>query len=227
MIDDFHAKLVNFTLNDKWSDRTLCPILTYCALDEKCWKSLPSSMKERCAKSITGKIPYSKLDDDIGLTPLTDMRRDRIARLKAKIANQGWLDKDVYSSGTLHVSYKNNLNNDNKFIVKISFTPKRIFTYNTKFDIYPNDQKEIVFVNKTFDLKGVLSTDDRNYIDLVTKLVDKQSSVDDIGFWFQASGSGLHRGSCDFWGGYGFVCGWCGGCCVVGWSFCGWRVEEC
>ncbi len=181
VVNDFHAKLVNFTLNDKWSDRTLCPFLGYCALDEKCWKSLPSGMKERFDGLLCGRLGHAELSGHTVIKQHADARRDRIARLQAKLANQGWLDKDVYSSGTLQLSYKNNLNNDNKFIVKISFTPKKIFTYNTKFDIYPNDRKEIVFVNKTFDLKGGLSTDDRNYIELVTKLADKQSSVDDLG----------------------------------------------
>nr|WP_319378363.1 hypothetical protein [uncultured Methanocorpusculum sp.] len=181
VVNDFHAKMVNFTLNDKWSDRTLCPILGCCALDERCWKSLPSGMKERFDGLLCGRLGHAELSGHIVIKQHADARRDKIARLQAKLANQGWLDKDVYSSGTLQLSYENNLNNDNKIVVKISFTPKKIFTYNTKFDIYPNDQKEIVLINKTFDLTGVLSADDRDYIELVTKLVDKQSSVDDLG----------------------------------------------
>ena len=35
-IDNFHTKIANFALSNKWSEKTLYPFYKYCALDEKC-----------------------------------------------------------------------------------------------------------------------------------------------------------------------------------------------
>ena len=180
VIDDFHTKIINFTLNSKWSDSTLKPFFKYCALDEKCWSNLTPEIRDRLDNSYSNKLINHKLEKKLGLTPLNQVNQVNLNELKAKLANQGWLDKDVYSSGTLKLSYKNNFNGDNKITLKALFTPKTIITYNHKFHIDATDQKEISLIDKQFDLSTDLSTIDRNNIEFLTKIIDKQSSVNDI-----------------------------------------------
>ena len=120
------------------------------------------------------------MEKTLGLVSLDNFNQTKLDKLKAKLANQGWLDKDVYSSGTLKLSYKNNINDDNKLTIKATFTPKTIITYNHKFQIHTIDQKEIIFIDKQFDLSNDLSNDDRNYIELITKIIDKRASINDI-----------------------------------------------
>jgi len=179
-IEDFHTKIVNFALNSNWSERTLYPFYKYSVLDEKCWKSLTPEIKEKIDSSYRGKLVNHKLEKKIGLIPLNKVDQYNLNKLKEKLANQGWLDKDVYTSGTLKLSYTNNLNGDNKFTIKATFTPKTIITYNNKFKIHTTDQKEIILIDKQFDLSADLSNDDRNYIELITKIIDKHSSINDI-----------------------------------------------
>jgi len=185
VVNDFYTQLVNFNLNDKWSDKTLLQYLRYCGLDDSCWDKLTPNIKERFDKSFKNtalSVSY-KLDPKKGLIPLKTpdkLYKDNFDRIKTKVTNQGWNDNNTFNHGALKISYKNNLNNDNKFVVKIKYTPKNIYTYNHKFQIYPNDQKEIIAVDKTYDLNTDLSHNDRYFIELITKIVDKHATIDDI-----------------------------------------------